>query len=72
MQPAADCKLCINNIEVEHEVVYPNQKEIDATNEWLKHKEDYLLCLSERHPHYKSTSQEIETLKTRIITLKNQ
>ena len=62
----------IKNLETDFEVVYPNQKEIDAANEWLKHKEEYLLCLSESHPHYKTTLQEIETIKKRIITLKTQ
>lgn len=77
----ANCKIgkkypVMNNkilkTETDFEVIYTNQKEIDAANEWLKHKEDYLLCLSERHPHYKMTLQEIETIKKRIITLKTQ
>lgn len=62
----------IKKLEADFEVIYPNQKEINATNEWLKHKEEYLLCLSERHPHYKMTLNEIETLKKRIINLKKQ
>jgi len=62
----------IKNLETDFEVVYPNQKEIDAANEWLKHKQEYLLCLSKRHPHYEITLKEITQLKIRINKLKTQ